>query len=132
MPSIIVVIPCCCTLEEADRVLAVMAEHGLVRGENGLQVYVMAEIPSNVRLAEGFAQRFDGFSIGSNDLIQLALGVDRSAAELAYLFEKRNAAVKTMIRHLNQVAYAVSRKVDICDQAPSHYPEFQVCHRALC
>jgi pyruvate,water dikinase len=101
-----------------------MAEHGLVRGENGLQVYVMAEIPSNVMLAEEFAQRFDGFSIGSNDLTQLALGVDRSATELAHLFDERNAAVKQMIRHLIQAAHAASRKVGICGQAPSDYPEF--------
>jgi pyruvate,water dikinase len=94
LTNVIVMIPFCRTLEEADRVLAVMAEHGLVRGENGLQVYVMAEIPSNVLLAEEFAQRFDGFSIGSNDLTQLALGVDRGAAELAPLFDERNAAVK--------------------------------------
>ena len=124
LTNVIVMIPFCRTLEEADRVLAVMAEHGLVRGENGLQVYVMAEIPSNVLLAEEFAQRFDGFSIGSNDLTQLALGVDRSAAELAPLFDERNAAVKKMIRHLIQAAHAASRKVGICGQAPSDYPEF--------
>ena len=94
LTNVIVMIPFCRTLEEADRVLAVMAEHGLVRGENGLQAYVMAELPSNVMLAEEFAQRFDGFSIGSNDLTQLALGVDRGAAELAPLFDERNAAVK--------------------------------------
>jgi pyruvate,water dikinase len=124
LTNVIVMIPFCRTLEEADRVLAVMAEHGLVRGENGLQVYVMAEIPSNVMLAEEFAQRFDGFSIGSNDLTQLALGVDRSATELAHLFDERNAAVKQMIRHLIQAAHAASRKVGICGQAPSDYPEF--------
>jgi pyruvate,water dikinase len=124
LTNVVVMIPFCRTLEEADQVLAVMAEHGLVRGENGLQVYVMAEIPSNVLLAEEFAQRVDGFSIGSNDLTQLVLGIDRSASELAHLFDERNAAVKKMIRHLIQAAHAAGRKVGICGQAPSDYPEF--------
>jgi pyruvate, water dikinase len=124
LTNVVVMIPFCRTLEEADRVLAVMAEYGLVRGENGLQVYVMAEIPSNILLAEEFAQRVDGFSIGSNDLTQLVLGIDRSASELAHLFDERNAAVKNMIRHLIQAAHAAGRKVGICGEAPSDYPEF--------
>ena len=90
--NIIVMIPFCRTPQEADRVLAVMAENGLVRGENGLQVYMMCEIPSNVFLAEKFATRFDGFSIGSNDLTQLVLGVDRDSAQLASLFDERDQA----------------------------------------
>lgn len=122
--NVIVMIPFCRTVEEADRVLAVMAEQGLRRGDNGLQVYVMCEIPANVVLADQFARRFDGFSIGSNDLTQLTLGVDRSASELAHLFDERNAAVKAMIRYLIQVAHAAGRTVGICGQAPSDYPEF--------
>jgi pyruvate,water dikinase len=101
-----------------------MAEHGLVRAQNGLQVYVMCELPANVILAEEFAERFDGFSIGSNDLTQLTLGVDRSASELAPLFDERNLAVKRMIRHLIQAAHAAGRKVGICGEAPSNYPDF--------
>jgi pyruvate,water dikinase len=117
-------IPFCRTLEEADRVLEVMAENGLVRGERGLEVYVMAEIPSNVLLAGEFAQRFDGFSIGSNDLTQLVLGVDRDAEELAHLFDERNPAVKRMIAELIESAHRAGSKVGICGQAPSDYPDF--------
>jgi pyruvate,water dikinase len=117
-------IPFCRTLEEADRVLAVMAGQGLQRGKNGLLVYVMCEIPANVVQADEFARRFDGFSIGSNDLTQLTLGVDRSASGLAHLFDERNAAVQSMICHLIQVAHAAGRQVGICGQAPSDYPEF--------
>jgi pyruvate,water dikinase len=124
LTNVIMMIPFCRTLEEADRVLAVMAEHGLVRAQNGLQVYVMCELPANVILAEEFAERFDGFSIGSNDLTQLTLGVDRSASELAPLFDERNLAVKRMIRHLIQAAHAAGRKVGICGEAPSNYPDF--------
>jgi pyruvate,water dikinase len=105
-------------------VLKVFAEEGLKRGENGLQVYVMAEIPSNVILAEEFADRFDGFSIGSNDLTQLVLGVDRDSQELAPLFDERNLAVKRMIEELIAKAHRKHRKVGICGQAPSDYPEF--------
>ena len=122
--NVVVMIPFCRTLEEADRVLAVMAEEGLVRGERGLQVYVMCEIPSNVLQAAEFAQRFDGFSIGSNDLTQLILGVDRNALELAHLFDERNPAVKQAIRHLIQAAHATGCKVGICGEAPSNYPDF--------
>jgi pyruvate,water dikinase len=124
LTNVIVMIPFCRTLEEADRVLEVMAEHGLRRGEHDLQVYVMCEIPANVVLAEEFAERFDGFSIGSNDLTQLVLGVDRGSSELAYLFDERNEAVKRMIRHLIPAAHKAGRKVGICGQAPSDYPEF--------
>jgi pyruvate,water dikinase len=122
--NVVVMIPFCRTLEEADRVLEVMAENGLTRGEDGLEVYVMAEIPSNVLLAEEFARRFDGFSIGSNDLTQLVLGVDRDSKELVRLFDERNQAVKRMIAQLIQVAHRCGSKVGICGQAPSDYPEF--------
>jgi pyruvate,water dikinase len=117
-------VPFCRTLKEADRVLQVMGEHGLKRGEAGLEVYVMAEIPSNVILAEKFAERFDGFSIGSNDLTQLVLGVDRDSAELHELFDERDEAVKRMIRSLIATAHQAGRKVGICGQAPSDYPDF--------
>jgi len=124
MDNIIVMIPFCRTPEEADRVLDVMASNGLQRGENGLQVYVMAEIPSNILLAEDFARRFDGFSIGSNDLTQLILGVDRDSEILAPLFDERNEAVKSAIRQLIAVAHDKGRKVGICGQGPSDHPDF--------
>ncbi len=124
LTNVVVMIPFCRTLEEADRVLEVMAEHGLERGKDGLEVYVMAEIPSNVILAEEFAERFDGFSIGSNDLTQLTLGVDRDAARLAYLFDERNEAVKRTIRDLITRAKNAGSKVGICGQAPSDHPDF--------
>jgi pyruvate, water dikinase len=124
LDNVIVMIPFCRTPEEADRVLAVMAEHGLKRGQHGLQVYVMCEVPSNVVLAEAFAERFDGFSIGSNDLTQLVLGVDRGSAPLAPLFDERHAAIKTMIRQLIRAAHKAGRKVGICGEAPSNYPDF--------
>jgi len=117
-------IPFCRTLGEADQVLSVLAENGLKRGENDLDVYVMCEIPSNVILAEEFAKRFDGFSIGSNDLTQLVLGVDRDSTDLAYLFDERNEAVKQMIREVIEKAGRAGRKVGICGQAPSDYPDF--------
>jgi pyruvate,water dikinase len=124
LTNVIVMIPFCRTLEEADRVLEVMADNGLARGENGLHVYVMAEIPSNILLAEEFAQRFDGFSIGSNDLTQLVLGVDRDSPDLAHLFDERNPAVKRMIAKLIESAHRTGTKVGICGQAPSDYPDF--------
>ena len=124
LDNVIVMVPFCRTLDEGDRVLKVMEDNGLKRGVKGLQVYVMAEIPSNVILAEAFADRFDGFSIGSNDLTQLVLGVDRDSEELSSLFDERNAAVKTMICELIQKAHRKKSKVGICGQAPSDYPEF--------
>jgi pyruvate,water dikinase len=122
--NVIIMIPFCRTLEEADRVLAVLAEYDLKRGENELQIYVMAEIPSNILLAEEFARRFDGFSIGSNDLTQLTLGVDRDSYLLASLFDERNEAVKGLIRDLIVRAHRSGSKVGICGQAPSDYPDF--------
>lgn len=122
--NVIVMIPFCRTPEEADRVLAVMAENGLVRGENGLQVYMMCEIPSNVVLAEKFAPKFDGFSIGSNDLTQLVLGVDRDSEQLAALFDERDAAVTAMISEAIRKAHAAGIKIGICGQGPSNHPDF--------
>lgn len=124
LDNVIVMIPFCRTPEEADKVLAVMADKGLVRGENGLQVYVMAEIPSNIILADDFAERFDGFSIGSNDLTQLVLGIDRDSDKLATLFDENHEAIRVVIRQLIKTAHAHGRKVGICGQAPSDKPEF--------
>jgi pyruvate,water dikinase len=122
--NVVVMIPFCRTPEEADRVYEVMAENGLIRGRAGLEVYVMAEIPSNIILADQFADRFDGFSIGSNDLTQLVLGVDRDTSEIVHLFDERNDAVKNQIRQLIGAAHSAGKKVGICGQAPSDYPEF--------
>ncbi|MGB3225516.1 MAG: phosphoenolpyruvate synthase [Desulforhopalus sp.] len=122
--NVVVMIPFCRTVEEADKVLAIMSENGLQRGKNGLEVFVMCEIPSNVLLAEDFAERFDGFSIGSNDLTQLVLGVDRDLAELSELFDERNDAVKKMIEMVIKRAHQKGKKVGICGQAPSDYPDF--------
>jgi pyruvate,water dikinase len=122
--NVIMMIPFCRSTKEADRVLEVMAANGLKRGEDGLQVYVMCEIPSNVILAKAFAERFDGFSIGSNDLTQLTLGVDRDSAELAELFDEQDDAVKWMIRNVVTEAHKAGAKVGLCGQAPSDHPEF--------
>jgi pyruvate,water dikinase len=119
-----VMVPFCRTVEEGRRVQAEMAEHGLRRGENGLELYVMCEIPSNVILADEFADIFDGFSIGSNDLTQLVLGVDRDSEIVAPLFDERNPAVKKMIAQVIAACRAKGRKIGICGQAPSDYPEF--------
>jgi len=101
-----------------------MAENGLRRGDKGLEVYVMCEIPSNVILAKAFAERFDGFSIGSNDLTQLTLGVDRDSEELAELFDEQNEAVEWMIANVIGEAHKAGAKVGLCGQAPSDHPEF--------
>jgi pyruvate,water dikinase len=122
--NVIPMVPFCRTPEEGDRVLAEMAREGLVRGDNGLEVYVMCELPSNVIAAEAFAERFDGFSIGSNDLTQLSLGLDRDSALVADLFDERNAAVVELIRMAIRSAKRCGRKIGICGQAPSDHPEF--------
>jgi pyruvate,water dikinase len=122
--NVLVMIPFCRSTQEADRVLKVMAENGLERGKDGLEVYVMCEIPSNVILAKDFAERFDGFSIGSNDLTQLTLGVDRDSEELAELFDEQDAAVKWMINQVIIAAHEANAKVGICGEAPSNHPEF--------
>jgi pyruvate,water dikinase len=119
-----VMIPFCRTIEEAQRVQAEMKKHGLARGENGLELYVMCEIPSNVILAREFAKLFDGFSIGSNDLTQLILGVDRDSEIVAPIFDERNAAVKTMIANVIHTCRDAGCKIGICGQAPSDYPDF--------
>ncbi|MCW8193497.1 phosphoenolpyruvate synthase [Proteobacteria bacterium 005FR1] len=122
--NLVVMIPFVRTPEEADRVLETMAAHDLKRGELGLEVYMMCEIPSNVFLAEQFARRFDGLSIGSNDLTQLTLGVDRDSEELRSLFDERNEAVKRAIAQVIEKAHDAGCKVGICGQAPSDYPDF--------
>jgi pyruvate,water dikinase len=124
LTNVTLMIPFCRTPEEGQRVLAEMAKHGLVRGENGLQVYVMCEIPSNVMLADEFSEVFDGFSIGSNDLTQLTLGLDRDSSLVARLFDERNHAVKRTIQQAIATAKRCDRKIGICGQAPSDYPEF--------
>jgi pyruvate, water dikinase len=124
LTNVIPMIPFCRTPEEGRKVMAEMEKHGLKRGENGLEVYVMCEIPSNVILADEFSQVFDGFSIGSNDLTQLTLGLDRDSSLVAHIFDEHNEAVKSMIRTIIQRAKANNRKIGICGQAPSDYPEF--------
>ncbi|HSG32925.1 MAG TPA: putative PEP-binding protein, partial [Sphingomonadaceae bacterium] len=122
--NVAVMIPFCRTLREADRVIEVMEQEGLRRGENGLELYVMCEIPANVVLAGDFAQRFDGFSIGSNDLTQLTLGIDRDSELLAEQFDERDPAVEWMIRHVITEAQRHDTKIGLCGQAPSDHPEF--------
>jgi pyruvate, water dikinase len=117
-------VPFCRTVEEGRRVIAELARHGLVQGEDGLEIYVMCEIPSNVVLAKEFAEVFDGFSIGSNDLTQLILGVDRDSELVARLFDERNEAVTRTVAQVIAAAHHAGRKIGICGQAPSDYPEF--------
>jgi pyruvate, water dikinase len=124
LQNVKLMVPFCRTVDEGRRVVAEMARHGLVRGMHGLEVYVMCEIPSNVILAAEFAQVFDGFSIGSNDLTQLILGVDRDSELVAHLFDERNDAVTRTIAQVITAAHAAGRKIGICGQAPSDYPAF--------
>ena len=127
LDNVIVMVPFCRTIEEAKGVLKIIDKYNLrekIKGQNKLQVYVMAEIPSNIILAEEFAKLFDGFSIGSNDLTQLVLGLDRDSSLIAHLFDERNEAVKKMIRQLIKVAHKHKRKVGICGQGPSDFSDF--------
>ncbi len=124
LSNVKVMIPFCRTVEEGKKVLETMASFGLQRKENGLEVYVMAEIPSNILLAHQFAEIFDGFSIGSNDLTQLTLGLDRDSAIVSDLFDERNEAITSQIRHLITTAHKKGVKVGLCGQAPSDYPEY--------
>jgi len=117
-------VPFCRTIGEGLRVQAEMEKHGLKRGQDGLELYVMCEVPSNVVLADEFADIFDGFSIGSNDLTQLVLGVDRDSEIVAPIFDERNPAVMKMIAQVIAACRAKGRKIGICGQAPSDYPEF--------
>jgi pyruvate, water dikinase len=117
-------IPFCRTPAEGEKVLEEMARNGLKRGEDDLQVLVMCELPSNVLLASEFGRIFDGFSIGSNDLAQLVLGVDRDSERVAHLFDERNEAVRRMVEAAVGTAHGADRPIGICGQAPSDYPEF--------
>jgi pyruvate, water dikinase len=119
-----VMIPFCRTPEEGKKVIELMEILGLRRGKDGLEIYVMAEIPSNVIQAEGFAEIFDGFSIGSNDLTQLTLGIDRDSEMLGELFDEANPSVKWMISEVIRVAKVKGKKIGLCGQAPSDRPEF--------
>jgi pyruvate,water dikinase len=121
-----VMVPFCRTPEEGRKVIIAMEEFGLKQGENGLEVYMMCEIPSNVILAEEFADVFDGFSIGSNDLTQLTLGLDRDSEFVSHIFDERDEAVKRLVKHVIEAAHKHKprRKIGICGQAPSDFPEF--------
>ena len=124
LTNVIVMIPFCRTPKECQRVLATMEKYGLKRGENGLQVYIMCEVPSNVILAEEFCKYVDGFSIGSNDLTQLTLGLDRDSELVQHLYEERNEAVKMMISQAIKTCKRNNVKIGICGQAPSDFPDF--------
>ncbi len=119
-----VMVPFCRTPEEGKKVIKIMEKNGLKQGENGLEVYVMCEIPSNVILAEEFAKVFDGFSIGSNDLTQLTLGLDRDSELVAHIYDERNPAIKKLIKEVIDIAKKYNKKIGICGQAPSDFPEF--------
>jgi pyruvate, water dikinase len=112
------------TVEEGKRVVEIMKKNGLIQGKDGLEIYMMVEIPSNVILIEEFGKVFDGFSIGSNDLCQLTLGLDRDSAQVAHIFDERNQAVMDLVRIAITKANQMGKKIGICGQAPSDYPEF--------
>ena len=124
LENVIVMIPFCRTVEELLKVYQTMEKYGLKRGENGLQIYLMAELPSNIIMSEEFAEHIDGFSIGSNDLTQLTLGLDRDSALVAHIYDERNLAVKRSISHLIKVGKKMGVKVGICGQGPSDFPDF--------
>jgi pyruvate,water dikinase len=124
LKNVKVMIPFCRTVDEGKKVLDVMKRFGLSRGVDGLEIYVMAEIPSNIILAKEFSRLFDGFSIGSNDLTQLTLGLDRDSVIVSHLFDENNDAVKILIKSLIEVAHKNGAKVGLCGQAPSDHPEF--------
>ncbi|MCK5544517.1 MAG: phosphoenolpyruvate synthase, partial [Desulfobulbaceae bacterium] len=124
LTNIKLMVPFCRTPEEGRKVIDVLKEFGLVQGENNLEVYVMCEIPSNVISADAFCDVFDGFSIGSNDLTQLTLGLDRDSDLVAHIFDERNQAVKDMVKMVIDTAKRRGKKIGICGQAPSDFPEF--------
>ena len=117
-------VPFCRTVEEGRLVIAEMRKHGLIQGQNGLEIYVMCEVPSNVIMADEFSEIFDGFSIGSNDLTQLVLGLDRDSEKVSHIFDERNPAVKRMVQSVIEKVKQNGKKIGICGQAPSDYPEF--------
>jgi pyruvate,water dikinase len=124
LKNVKIMIPFCRTIEEGKKVQAIMAKHGLKRGVDGLEIYVMCEIPANVILADEFSKILDGFSIGSNDLTQLTLGVDRDSAIVADVYDERNKAVMDFISEVIKKAKKNNRKIGICGQAPSDFPDF--------
>jgi pyruvate,water dikinase len=124
LSNVKLMVPFCRTVDEGKEVIRVMGENGLTQGENGLEFYMMVEIPSNVILIEKFGEIFDGFSIGSNDLTQLSLGLDRDSSLVAHIFDERNEAVLELIRTAISKAKTIGKKIGICGQAPSDYPEF--------
>jgi len=124
LENVVVMIPFCRTVDELLKVYKVMEKYGLKRGEKGLEIYLMAELPSNILMAEEFAEHIDGFSIGSNDLTQLTLGLDRDSALVAHIYDERNLAVKRSISHLIKVGKKMGVKVGICGQGPSDFPDF--------
>ncbi len=124
LENVALMIPFCRTPEEGQKVIDEMKKNGLVQGEHGLEIYVMAEIPSNVICADEYAEIFDGFSIGSNDLTQLTLGIDRDSGLVAHLFDERHIAVKRMISMLIKTAHKHGKPVGICGQGPSDFPDF--------
>jgi pyruvate,water dikinase len=124
LENLVIMIPFCRTLDEGEKVLAEMAKNGLVRGENGLKVFVMCEIPNNILLIDEFSRLFDGFSIGSNDLTQLTLGVDRDSMVVAHDFDERDPGVMKFVSMAIQGARRNGRHSGLCGQAPSDYPEF--------
>jgi pyruvate,water dikinase len=124
LTNVKVMIPFCRTVEEGMRVISTMAANGLRQGQNGLEIYAMCEVPSNAILAEEFLRVFDGFSIGSNDLTQLTLGLDRDSGTVAHLFDERNDAVRWLIARAIAAARRMGKPIGICGQAPSDYPEF--------
>jgi pyruvate,water dikinase len=124
LTNVKVMIPFCRTVAEGEKVLAIMAQNGLIQGDHGLEIYAMCELPSNVVRAEDFLKLFDGYSIGSNDLTQLVLGLDRDSGTVAHLFDERDAAVKDMIAQVIASAHRAKKPIGICGQAPSDYPDF--------
>jgi pyruvate,water dikinase len=124
LTNVKVMIPFCRTLDEGKKVIKIMADQQLVQGENDLEIYMMVEIPSNVILADEFAEIFDGFSIGSNDLTQLTLGIDRDSELMAEIFDENDPASKKMISIAIEKANKAKKKIGLCGQAPSDFPEF--------
>ncbi|WP_317130386.1 putative PEP-binding protein [Antarcticibacterium arcticum] len=124
LTNVKVMIPFCRTLDEGEKVIEIMKKNGLAQKENGLEIYMMVEIPSNVILAEEFASLFDGFSIGSNDLTQLTLGIDRDSELMASHFDENDNAAKSMIAMAIKKANNAGIKIGLCGQAPSDFPEF--------
>jgi pyruvate,water dikinase len=124
MTNIKLMIPFCRTVEEGRLVVAEMRKYGLVQGQNDLEIYMMCEVPSNVIMADEFSEIFDGFSIGSNDLTQLVLGLDRDSEKVSHIFDERDPAVKRMVQMVIEKAKKNGRKIGICGQAPSDYSEF--------